>query len=70
MVQVDLEPVVEAKIHKLAQEWETTEARLLEEITLRWLEDREDYERGMKSLLATKKTKSLEEVSALSDVAD
>jgi hypothetical protein len=70
MVQVDLEPVVEAKIHKLAQEWDTTESRLLEEITLRWLEDREDYEHGMKSLLATKKTKSLEEVSALSDVAD
>jgi len=70
MVQVELEPGVEAKILELAREWKTTESRVLEEIALRWLEDREDYERGMKSLLATKDTISLEEMRALSDVAD
>jgi predicted transcriptional regulator len=70
MVQVELEPAVEAKIQELAREWETTESRVIEEIALRWLEDRDDYERGMKSLFATKKTISLEGMRALSDVAD
>jgi hypothetical protein len=70
MVQVELEPAAEAKIHELAKEWKTTDARLLEEITLRWLEDRDDYERGMKSLLTTTKTISLGEMQALSDAAD
>jgi hypothetical protein len=70
MVQVELKPAVEAKIRELASEWQTTDSRILEEIALRWLEDRDDYERGMKSLLTTKKTISLEEMIARSNVAD
>jgi predicted DNA-binding protein len=70
MMQVNLEPELEAKLHDLAREWQTTESRLLEEIASRWLEDREDYGRGLKSLLSTTSTKSLEEICKLSDVAD
>ncbi len=70
MVQVNLKPELEAKIHDLAREWETTESRLLEKIASRWLEDHEDYERGVKSLLSTTTTKTLEEICKLSDVAN
>ena len=70
MVQVEFEPEVEAKVRELAQEWHTTEGRVLEEVMLRWLEDRQDYERGMKSLMSTGTTYSLEEIRRLSDVAD
>lgn len=70
MVQLQLEPELEARFHELAVEWQTTESRLLEEIVSRWLEDREDYERGVRSLLSTTATRPIEEICKLSDVAD
>ena len=70
MVQVEFEPEVEAKVRELEQECHTTEGRVLEEVMLRWLEDRQDYERGMKSLMSTGTTYSLGEIRRLSDVAD
>lgn len=70
MVQVEFRPEVEAKVREYAREWDTTESALLEQVIMRWIEDQEDYARGMRSLLQTKHTISLEEMRSLSDVAD
>ena len=70
MIQVELEPELEAEVRQRALEWDASESALVKQIVLQWLEDREDYDRAVRSLLSTTRTFSQEEMQALSDAQD
>lgn len=69
MVELMLEAKVEQQIRRMASEQNVSEGFLIQEVVKLWLEDREDYASGMRSLSRTKYVISQEEMEHRSDVA-
>ncbi len=70
MVQIDLGPEMEARLEKAAAENQVTASFIAQEAIVRFIEDREDYMAGIRSLVESKGTISLEEMERRSSVAD
>jgi predicted transcriptional regulator len=69
MVTLDLEPGIEARVKRLAEENHVSESFLIQEALLRWLEDREDYAIGIKALAAREEIVSQADLEQRSHVA-
>ncbi len=70
MVEVQLEPELEARLEKLAAEDHVTKSFFAREAIERFIEDREDYLAGIRSLAESRHKISLEEMERRSSVAD
>ncbi len=70
MVQVELEPDLEARLESLAAQTKVSSSFFAHEAIVRFIEDREDYLAGIKSLQESKYKISLAEMEQRSDVAD
>ena len=70
MVQIDLGPEMEARLKKAAADNQVTASFFAGEAIARFLEDREDYMTGIRSLAESKSSISLEEMERRSSVAD
>ena len=70
MVEVQLEPELEARLERLAAANHVTKSFFVREAIQRFIEDREDYLAGIRSLAESKHTISLEEMERRSSVAD
>lgn len=70
MVQVELGPELEARLEMFASEMHLSKSFVAREVIERFLEDREDYLAGLRSLAESKNTISLEEMERRSRVAD
>lgn len=70
MVQVDLDPELEARLERLAADNQVSTSFFAREAIERFVEDREDYLAGIRSLAESKYTISLEEMERRSSVAD
>lgn len=70
MVEVQLEPELEARLGKLADETHVTKGFFAREAIERFVEDREDYMAGIRSLAESKHTISLDEMERRSSVED
>jgi RHH-type rel operon transcriptional repressor/antitoxin RelB len=70
MVEVQLEPELEERLERLAAETHVTKSFFAREAIERFIEDREDYLAGIRSLSASKYRISQEEMERLSSVAD
>jgi RHH-type rel operon transcriptional repressor/antitoxin RelB len=70
MVEVQLEPELEARLEKLASQTNVTKSFFAREAIERFIEDREDYLAGIRSLAESKHAISLEEMERRSSVAD
>jgi RHH-type transcriptional regulator, rel operon repressor / antitoxin RelB len=69
MIEVQLEPELEARLEKLAADIHVSKSFVAREAIERFLEDREDYVAGIRSLAESKYTISLEEMERRSNVA-
>ena len=63
MIEVQFNPEMECRIRGAAQEQHVSESLLINEVVLRWLEDREDHAAGMRALCSMKYSVSQQEVS-------
>lgn len=70
MVEVQLKPELEARLEKLAPENHVSKSFSVREAIERFIEDREDYLAGIRSLAESKSTISLEEMERRSSAAD
>ncbi len=70
MVTVQLEPELEARLEELAAQSNVSSSFYAHEAILHFVEDREDYLAGIRSLGESRSTISLAELERLSDVAD
>ena len=70
MVEVELGPDLEARLETLASEMHLSKSFVAREAIERFMEDREDYVAGVRSLAESKYTISLEEMERRSRVAD
>ncbi len=70
MVEVQLGAELEARLERLAAEIHVTKSFFVREAIERFVEDREDYLAGIRSLAEAKDTISLEEMERRSSVAD
>jgi predicted DNA-binding protein len=70
MIELKLEPELEARLEKLAAEVQVSTSFVAREAIERFIEDREDYVAGIRSLAESKQTISLEEMERRSSVAD
>ena len=70
MIEVQLEPELEARLQELAAQSKVSTSFYAHEAILRFVEDREDYLAGIRSLGEYHSTISLAELERLSDVAD
>ena len=70
MVVVQLEPELEARLERLAADTHVTKSFFVHEAIERFVEDREDYLAGIRSLSESKSTISQEEMERRSSVAD
>jgi predicted DNA-binding protein len=70
MMQVELEPDLEARLERLAADTQVTKSFFVHEAIERFVEDREDYLAGVRSLSQAKYTISQEEMERRSSVAD
>ena len=70
MVEVQLEPELEARLERLAADTNVTKSFFAHEAIERFVEDREDYLAGIRSLAESKYTISLDEMERRSSVAD
>ncbi len=70
MVEVQLEPELEARLEKLAGENHVSKSFFVREAIERFIEDREDYLSGIRSLAEATHRISLEEMERRSSVAD
>jgi predicted DNA-binding protein len=70
MVEVQLEPELEARLEMVAAETHVTKGFLVHEAIVRFVEDREDYLAGIRSLSTARYTLSQEEMERRSSVAD
>ena len=61
---------MEARLEKAAAENQVTASFIAQEAIVRFIEDREDYMAGIRSLAESKGTISLEEMERRSSVAD
>ena len=69
MVEVQLEPELEQQVRRFAEEQHVSESVLIREMVRSWIEDRADYEAGVRALAQMKYTISQEEMERRSDVA-
>lgn len=70
MIEVQLEPDLEARLEKLAAENHVSKSFFAREAIERFIEDREDYLAGIQSLAESKYMISLDEMERRSSVAD
>jgi RHH-type transcriptional regulator, rel operon repressor / antitoxin RelB len=70
MVEVQLEPELEERLERVATAAQVTKSFVAREAIERFIEDREDYLAGIRSLSQSKYTISQEEMERLSSVAD
>lgn len=70
MVEVQLEPELEERLERLAAETQVTKSFFAREAIERFIEDREDYLAGLRSLSESKYRISQEEMERRSSVAD
>jgi predicted DNA-binding protein len=70
MVQLELDPEIEQKLRDVAEKENLPTDFLISEVLSRWLEDREDYARGMHALANMKYTISQEEMDRRAELAD
>jgi predicted transcriptional regulator len=70
MIEVMLDPELEAKLERMAAETHVSKTFIAHEVIRRFVEDREDYLAGIQSLSSYKYTISLEEMERRSSVAD
>jgi RHH-type rel operon transcriptional repressor/antitoxin RelB len=70
MVEVQLEPELEERLERLAAETQVTKSFFAREAIERFIEDREDYLAGIRSLSESKYRISQEEMERRSSVAD
>jgi RHH-type transcriptional regulator, rel operon repressor / antitoxin RelB len=70
MIEIRLEPELEARLEKLASETHVSKDFFAREAIERFVEDREDYLAGIRSMAESKSTISLEEMERRSSVAD
>jgi RHH-type rel operon transcriptional repressor/antitoxin RelB len=70
MIEVQLEPELEARLERLAAETHVSKSFFAREAIQRFVEDREDYLAGIAALSDYKGTISREELERRSSVAD
>ncbi len=70
MLEVQLEPEMETRLEKLASATNVTKSFIAREAIERFIEDREDYLAGIRSLAESKYTITLDEMERRSRVAD
>ena len=70
MVEVQLEPELEERLERLAAETQVTKSFFAHEAIERFVEDREDYLAGIRSLSQAKGRISQDEMERRSSVAD
>jgi len=70
MVEVQLEPELEERLERLAAETQVTKSFFAREAIERFVEDREDYLAGIRSLSESKYRISQEEMERRSSVED
>jgi RHH-type transcriptional regulator, rel operon repressor / antitoxin RelB len=70
MIEVQLEPELEARLERLASETHVSKSFFAHEAIQRFVEDREDYLAGIAALSEYKGTISQEEMERRSSVAD
>ena len=70
MVEVELGPDLEARLETLASEMHLSKSFVTREAVERFMEDREDYVAGVRSLAESKYRISLEEMERRSRAAD
>ena len=70
MIEVQLEPWLEARVERLAAETRVSKSFFAHEAIERYVEDREDYLAGVRALSEKKYTISQEEMERRSSVAD
>ena len=70
MVEVQLEPELEERLARLAAETQVTKSFFAREAIERFVEDREDYLAGIRSLSESKYRISQEEMERRSSVED
>jgi predicted DNA-binding protein len=70
MVDVQLEPELEARLERLAAETQVSASFVVHEAVERFVEDREDYVAGIRALSAAKYTISQQEMERRASVAD
>ena len=70
MVEVQLEPELEERLERLAAETQVTKSFFAHEAIERFVEDREDYLAGIRSLSEAKYRISQEEMERRASVAD
>jgi predicted DNA-binding protein len=69
MVEVQFDPEIEDRVRQAAEEQHVSESFLVQEVVMRWLEDREDYASGIRALSTMKYSISQEEMERRSNVA-
>ena len=70
MIEIEMEPELEARLEKLAEENHVSKGFFAREAIQRFIEDREDYVVGIRSLAESSYTISLDEMERRSRVAD
>jgi RHH-type rel operon transcriptional repressor/antitoxin RelB len=70
MIEVQLEPDLEARLERLAAETHVSKSFFAHEAIQRFVEDREDYLAGIAALSEYRQTISQEEMERRSSVAD
>jgi predicted transcriptional regulator len=70
MIEVQLEPELEARLERVASETHVSKSFVAHEAIQRFVEDREDYLAGIAALSAYKQTISQEEMERRSSVAE
>ena len=70
MIEIQLEPELEARLERLAAETSVSKSFYAREAIRRFVEDREDYLAGIAALSEYKYTISQEEMERRSSVAD
>ncbi len=69
MIELQLEPELEARLERLASETHVSKTFVAQEAVLKFVEDREDYIAGIRSLAGHRYTVSQEEMERRSRVA-
>jgi predicted transcriptional regulator len=70
MLEVRLEPELEARLERLATETQVSPGFVIREAVVRFVEDREDYLAGIRAQSNSKSTISQEDMERRSSVAD
>ena len=70
MVEVQFEPELQARLDRLAAETHVSAGFVIHEAVQRFVEDRENYLAGIRSLSSAKYTISQEEMERRASVAD